>query len=205
MVDKTTDNKLRIIGLYISNYSAQCHVREMAKLTRKNHVTLLPHLKELEKDRIIVPKKMGKNKSYLLNFDNIITKSYLLLAETVKAILYLEEVFLVKKITAEIFNLKLDGTFILFGSYAKKTFKKDSDIDIFYIGEIKEKEIKEIRKIGKTYGKIINAKKSAINDFESGLRSKDPLITEVIKNHILLQNPEQFIDALWRYYNEIKR
>lgn len=205
MVDKTTDNKLRIISLYISNYTAQYHVREMAKLTRKSHVTLLLHLKELEKDRVLVTKMEGKNKVHSLNLDNIITKSYLILAETVKAILYLEDVFLVKKITTEIFNLKLYGTFVLFGSYAKKTFKEDSDIDIFYIGEIKEKEIQEIRKIGKTYGKMINLKKSTINNFESGVRNKDTLITEIIKNHILLQNPEQFIDTLWRYYYGIKR
>lgn len=205
MVDKTTDNKLRIISLYISSYTAQYHVRWMAKLTRKSHVTLLLHLKELKKDRVLVTRILGKNKVYSLNFDNIITKSYLHLAETVKAISYLEEIFLIKKIATEIFSLKLRGTFILFGSYAKKTFKEDSDIDIFYIGEIKEKEIQEIKKIGKTYGKMINIKKSAINNFESGIRNKDPLITEIIKNHILLQNQEQFIDALWRYYNEIRR
>ena len=36
MVDKTTDNKNRIISLYRPNYLAQFHVREMAKLTKKS-------------------------------------------------------------------------------------------------------------------------------------------------------------------------
>ena len=91
------------------------------------------------------------------------------------------------------------------GSYAKRTFKEDSDIDLFYLGLIKEKEIQEIKKIGKTYGKVINIKKSTFTNFESGIRKKDPLIIEIIKNHILLQNPEPFVNALWRYYHEIRR
>lgn len=204
MVDKTTDNKLRIISLFRSNYLAQYHVRGMAKLTKKSHVTLLPHLKALENDKILAAKTIGKNKVYSLNFDNLIAKDYLLFAETSESIMYLEEIFLIKKILSEIFSLNLAGTLVLFGSYAKRTFKEDSDIDLFCIGKITSEEIQEISAIGKTYGKIINMKKSTLKSFELGLRMKDPLITEIIKSHILLQNSEAFIDALWRYYGEIR-
>lgn len=203
MVDKTTDNKLKIISIYISNYLAQYHIREMARLLKKSHVTLLPHLKELESDKILAAQTIGKNKAYSLNLHNLLAKNYLFLAETVESITYLGEIFLIKKITSEIFNLRLDGTIILFGSYAKRTFKEDSDIDLFYVGQIGEKEIQQIKNIGKTYGKNINIKKSGIKAFESGLRTKDYLTIEIIKNHILLQNAEIFINALWRYYNEI--
>jgi len=174
----------------------------MAKLTKKSHVTLLPHLKALEKDKILISKTIGKNRQYSLNFENIITKNYVLLSETVATTSFLEQIFLIKKITKEIFNLNLSGTIILFGSYAKKTFKEDSDIDIFYLGEITDKEIQNIKKIGKTYGKTINVKKSTLKNFELGLRKKDPLIIEIIKTHLILQNPEQFINYLWRYYYE---
>lgn len=202
MVEKTTNNKLRIINLFRSDYLAQFHVREMAKLTKKSHVTLLPHLKALEKDKILISKTVGKNKVYSLNFENIITKNYLTLSETVETTAFLEQIFLIKKITKEIFNLNLAGTIILFGSYAKRTFKEDSDIDLFYLGQITDKEIQNIKKVGKTYGKTINVKKSTLKNFELGLRKKEPLIIEIIKNHIILQNPEQFINALWRFYDE---
>ncbi|MBU0457153.1 MAG: nucleotidyltransferase domain-containing protein [Nanoarchaeota archaeon] len=202
MVEKTTNNKIKIIDLFRSNYLAQFHVREMAKLTKKSHVTLLPHLKDLEKDKILTPKTIGKNKIYSLNFDNIITKNYLTLSETVATTIFLEQIFLIKKITTEIFNFSFSGTIILFGSYAKKTFKEDSDIDLFYLGQITDKEIQNIKKISKIYGKTINVKKSTLKNFELGLRKKDPLIIEIIKNHVILQNPEQFINSLWRFYNE---
>jgi predicted nucleotidyltransferase len=202
MVEKTTNVKLEIIGLFRSDYLAQFYVREMAKLIKKSHVTLLPHLKTLEKDRILISKTSGKNRVYSLNFENIVTKSHLILSETVETAVFLENVFLIKKITTEIFNLNLSGTVIMFGSYAKETFSKESDIDLFYLGEISGKELQDVKNIGKTYGKTINVKKSTIKDFETGLRKKDHLIIETIKNHVILQNPEQFVNVLWRFYDE---
>lgn len=202
MVEKTTNTKIGVISLFRSDYLVQFHVREMAKLTKKSHVTLLPHLKALKKDKILTVKTVGKNKVYSLNFENIITKNYLNLSETVETTAFLEQIFLIKKITKEIFNLNLSGTIILFGSYVKKTSHEDSDIDLFYLGQINDKEIQNIKNIGKTYGRTINVKKSTLKNFELGLRKKDPLIIEIVKNHIILQNPEQFINALWRYYDE---
>ncbi len=204
MVDKTTDNKFRILRLYRSNYLAQYHTREMARLTKKSHVTLLPHLNALEKEKILRAKIIGKNKVYTINLDNLLTKSYLVISELVDSILYQERVFIIKKITAEVFKLNLPGSSILFGSYAKRTFKEDSDIDVFYLGELKEEEITRIKGIGKIYGKIINLKTATVKNFENGLRKKDALIVEVLKHHYILQNPDMFINALWRYYDEIR-
>ncbi len=202
MVEKITNNKLEIISLFKTNYLEKYHAREIAKLLNKNHATLLPHLKSLEKDKILKSKKSGKNKEYFLNFENIITKNYLLFSELLETTRYLEENFLIKKITEEIFNLNLKGTIILFGSYAKKTYKEDSDIDLFYLGRIKDKDVKKIKSIGKIYGKIINIKKTTLKNFKTGLKNKDPLIIEIIKNHIILQKPEEFINTLWRHYDE---
>ncbi|MBI5393494.1 nucleotidyltransferase domain-containing protein [Candidatus Woesearchaeota archaeon] len=204
MVDKTTSCKLKIISLYHSDYRAVYHVREMAKLTKKSHVTLLPHLVSLEKDKIIISKTAGKNKVYSLNLENILTKDYLIISELAESIQFQEEVFLIKKIITEIVKLNLAGVVILFGSYAKKTFDEKSDIDLFYLGELNEAQNKKIKEIGYIYGKTINLKTAALPNFEKGLRNKDPLIIEIIKNHILLQNRELFINAIWRHYYEIR-
>ena len=204
MVNKTTSNKLNIISLYRSNYLVQYHTREIAKLVKKNHVTLLPHLRALEKDKFLIAKTIGKNKVYALNLDNILTKNYLIMGELVESILFQEQVFLIKKMTTEISKLNLSGSLVLFGSYAKKTFKEDSDIDLFCLGELKESEIAKIKAIGKTYGRTINLKTATIQNFESGLRKKDALIMEILKYHFILQNSDTFINALWVYYHEIK-
>lgn len=204
MVEKITNTQLLIINLYKSDYLANFHVREMAKLLKKSHVTLLPHLRILEKDKILTSKTIGKNKTYSLNLNNIITKNYISIAETSETTIFLKQIFLIKKITHEMFNLNLQGTIILFGSYAKKTYHDESDIDIFYLGNITDKELNKIKQIGELYGKKINVKKASLKNFETALREKDALVIEIIKNHIILQNPEQFINALWRYYHEKK-
>jgi len=204
MVDKATNNKLGILSLYRANYLAQYHTREMAKLTKKSHVTLLPHLNTLEKDKVLTAKMAGKNKVYTLNLDNVLTKNYIIISELFESINYQEQVFLIKKITTEISKLNFLGSFILFGSYAKKTFKEDSDIDLFYLGELKETDTTKIKAVGKTYGKIINLKTATSENFESGLRKKDALIMEILKYHVILHNPDIFINALWRYYHEIR-
>src|SRR3989338_6280763 len=197
MVDKTTNSKLKILSLYHSNYLAQHHIREMAKLIKKSHVTLLPHLNALEKDKVLIAKIIGKNKVYSLNLGNILTKNYIIISELFESVLYQEQVFLIKKITTEISKLNLSGSLVLFGSYAKKTFKEESDIDLFYLGELKEAEIIKIKAIGKTYGKTINLKIAILQNFENGLRKKDALIVEILKYHIILHNPDNFINALW--------
>ena len=133
----------------------------------------------------------------------ILTKNHIIISELFESINYQEQVFLIKKINTEISKLNPSGSIILFGSYAKKTFKEDSDIDLFYLGELKEMDMIKIKAIGKTYGKTINLKTTTSENFESGLRKKDALIMEIIKYHVLLQNTDAFINALWRYYHEI--
>ena len=204
MVDKITNTTLQILRLYRLNYAAQYYVREIAKLTGKSHVTLLPHLHRLEKDKILTSRTLGKNKMYSLNLHNIMAKQYLLLAEVMESTEYWGEIFVIKKLTTELFTLGLSGAVILFGSYAKRTFHKDSDIDLLYIGTITEDEIQKIKEIGTIYGKIINIKNSTLEHFEAGLRRRDALLTEIVKNHLLLHNGELFINSLWRYFNEIK-
>ena len=38
-------------------------------------------------------------------------------------------------------------------------------------------------------------------EFEGLLKKKDPLLKEIIKNHIVLIGGEYFVDNIWRYYN----
>ena len=204
MVDKTTNIKLLILKQYLSNYLAQYHVRELAKIIGKSHVTLLPHLNSLEEGKVLNQKKAGKNKIFSLNLDNPVTRNYILAAEGIETAKFLEQSFLIKKVFNDIFKLKLEGAIMLFGSYAKKTQKADSDIDILYIGEISELQTEYIKKAGQIYGKKINVKKTSAANFEDAIRKKDNLIIEIIKNHIILQNAEMFVNTLWRYYNEIK-
>ena len=205
MVDKITDYKLKIISLYKSDYIEEYHVREMAKLIGTSHVTLLPHLKDLEEEKILISEKKGRNKVYTLNFDNILAKEYLIMAEKYHSLCYLEGNFLIKKITQELQKLNLNSLILLFGSYAKGTETKVSDIDLFILEKPGQKTKEDIKNIGIIYGKEINIKSVSYKNFNKTLKNKDTLILEIIKNHITLQNSEIFINYLWKYYDEKRK
>ncbi len=117
---------------------------------------------------------------------------------------HLKRTLLIRKVNEELFRMNSEGIIVLFGSYAKGNYTKDSDIDLFYVGKIEDAGVLEIRDIGKVYGKTINVKMLSLHLFENAVRRKDPLVREVIKNHVLLQNPHQFVNILWRYYDEIR-
>ncbi len=204
MVEKITNWKLKVISLYRGDYTASFYLREFAKLLNTSHATLTPHLESLEKDRILVSKEIGKNRTFFLNFDNILAKNFIAMAERYETTNYLDRVFLLKKIYKELLKLNLQGSIIIFGSYAKGYKTDVSDIDIFYLGDIDKKKVEKIKRIGKIYGKEINVKKMNLKKFKKGLREGNRLIKEVIKGHIILNNLDSFIDALWRYYEEIK-
>ncbi len=204
MVEIPSRLALQIVALFRADYRRQYYVREIALLVGRSHSTILPYLGELEKERVLTAKSIGKIKVYSLNMDSMIAREYLSMAEAQATIEYLKKTLLIRKVNEELFKMNLEGAIILFGSYAKGNYTSNSDIDLFYLGKIDDVNVTKIRNLRRIYGKTINIKTLNRRLFENAVRRKDPLVKEVIKNHVLLQNPEQFINILWRYYNEIK-
>ncbi len=204
MVEIPSRLALQIVALFRADYRQQYYVREIALLVGRSHSTILPYLKELEKERVLTAKSIGKIRAYSLNMDSIIAREYLSMAEAQVTIEHLKKTLLIRKVNDELFRMNPEGTIILFGSYAKGNYTKDSDIDLFYLGDIADADVLRMRDIGKIYGKTINVKMLSRHLFENAVRGKDPLVREVINNHVLLQNPLQFINILWRYYDEIR-
>ena len=201
MVENINDINLGIIALYRGDYLNQFHIREMSRLIGKSHVSLLPYLKRFEKDKILIPKQVGKSKVYSINFNNNKVREFLSFSEKKKTLELLNKEFFVSKIYDEFIN-SLDGCLILFGSYAVGDYTKESDIDLLYIGYIKEKEKKKILEFGKTYKKEIHLVSMSLKQFKEQLLKHSSLIKEVVKNHIILYNQDIFINEIWRYFYE---
>jgi predicted nucleotidyltransferase len=202
MEEKATNYPFAILNLYRTDYTTNLHVRAIAKQLTVSHVTILPYLKRLEKNKILISRKVGKNKEYSLNLSNVLTKYYLTVTEELATIRHLEKNFLIKKIADHLISLDIMGPLILFGSYAKDYATQASDIDLLYIGNFPENREEQIEKFGKTFGKEINVKTCTMANFSDGLRTSDNLIKEIVKNHIVLQNSDAFVSLLWTYYAE---
>lgn len=192
-----TQTTLKVIGLYTNDYKKSLHIREIARKTDVDVKSIQIQLKKLEKINILSSVTRGKNKEFSLN-QNIITRYYLIMAECFTVITYLKRHFLIKKMFSEL-DSHIDGMVVLFGSYAKGGYTKESDIDLFVIGT-QRVDKKIIQKTSDVIGRDINVKYSSREQFLNGLSRSDPLVKEVVLNHIVLKGADKFCQILWRNY-----
>lgn len=204
MVENINNMKLDIIALFRDNYLAKLHIRQMARMLEKSHVSLLPYLKELEKERVLISKEIGKNKEYSLNLNNNQVREFLALAEKKKSLELLNQEIFIRKIYEEFLKLDLNGTLVLFGSCASKTHTKESDIDLMYLGDLNEIKARKIKEIGVIYQKKMHFMHVPFNRFRIQLSKHDFLTKEIVKNHVILCNHDLFINEVWRHYLERK-
>lgn len=189
MYDKLniTENHLHALSLFTNGFDREYYIREAEKLLKISPRTAQLILNDLENKGIIASKTKGKIKAYALRRSSI-SQRYMIFAEQYKATIFLEKNLIIKEIIEKI-SPSIKGIGIIFGSYANGTANKDSDLDIFVAGEYDERKI---RKISKTYGFEINAKRYPLKTFEKNFAS-DILLKEILKNHIVFLNSEQFI------------
>jgi uncharacterized protein len=182
-----TENHLKIISLFTKSFDKSHYIREVSKLLKISPRTAQIILSDLEKKAVLESKIMGKIKTYKLK-NNQISNEYLIFCEQYKKIAFLESNSLIKEIISQI-SQYIEGISIIFGSYSNYTKKKESDLDIFIIGKYNEKEINKISKI---YDLEINIKQYPMRIFKQEIK-KDPLLKEIISNHIILSGSEEFI------------
>lgn len=194
-INQTT---LKILALYASDYSKALHVRQVSREIGVDVKSVLIQLKKLEKANILTSTIKGRNKEYRLNLGNSIVRYYMTMAESFVTIRYLQDNFLIKKVAGEVGRLA-DEPILLFGSFAKGQATKDSDIDLFIITD-KKVDRKMFLEVGKVVDRDVNVQYDGRGQFLKGLQDKDPLLTEVVSNHIVLKGADEFCDIMWRYY-----
>ncbi len=160
------------------------HLRGIAKQLNGSHSTVLRKSNKLVKENVLDYKREGKNKVFSVK-KNLQAKNYIFNAERYKLIKLLKnypELSVIIEDALRAVEEKLVKIVILFGSYAKFTAKKDSDIDVYV--ETRSRKVKESAEA--VHSKI----KVKIGDFDPDSQ----LIKEIIKNHIILRGVEEFYE-----------
>ncbi|MCK5023573.1 MAG: nucleotidyltransferase domain-containing protein [Candidatus Aenigmarchaeota archaeon] len=194
MYDKLniTENHLRVLSLFTDGYDRGYYIREVEKLLKISPRTAQLILDDLENKGILESKTIGKIKMYELK-RNSSSQRYMTFTEQYKAITFFEKNLLIKEIVEKT-NKFISGMGFIFGSYAKGNANKDSDLDIFVAGKCDKEGIK---KVSKTYGIEISVKCYPLKIFEKGLVN-DILIKEMLKNHVVFLNAEQFVKLVMK-------
>ncbi len=185
-----TENGLQIISLFTDGFDREYHIREVEKLLRISPRTAQLILEDLENKGIIESKLRGKIKSYKLK-TNELSRRYLAFVEQYKSIAFMGQNLLVKE-AIEKMSPFIEGIGIIFGSYAKGTFNKGSDLDIFVAGAYNKEEV---RKVSEYLGIEISIKCYPLKTFEKNVY-QDILLKEVLKNHIVFKKVELFIEKV---------
>ena len=159
------------------------HGRRLSKKINVSLTTVQRSLHELEHQNAVDFDMEGKNKVYKLK-RNIIAGKYVFGAESYKLLKLLELYPYLEPIIEDIARKSSSSPVALFGSYAKFSASKDSDIDIYVEGHKKrEKEVLE----------NISSK---VNVKLGGFDLKSLLIKEIIKDHVIIKGVEEFYERL---------
>jgi len=159
------------------------HLRELARTISEPHATVLRRLNHLRELGILDYKKEGKNNIYSLK-DNLLARQWIYQAENHKLVKLIKNYPELSIILEEIIKNCKEELIVLFGSYAKFSADKNSDIDIYI-----ETNNHEIKSKLKNINSKINVK-TGLFDLNS------LLIKEIIKNHVIIKGTEKFYEKI---------
>lgn len=172
------DYKIQIVEALLKKEN---HVRGLAKELNTNQTTIARKTKELYQENAADFQMEGKNKVFHLK-KTLEAKQYAYIAELHKLKEALQKYPRLRLITENIRKNPKITLALIFGSYAKGTAHKDSDIDLYL--ETKDKKLKE-------EVELLDSKLSV----KIGLY--DPsnlLIKEIEKNHLLIKGIEVYYE-----------
>ena len=182
------DNKLKIIKLLEENKQG-LHIRELSRLASTGLPNIKRYLDILEKEKTVTKEKKGN----LIN----ITLRY-----APKTITYLKQIHyeifseLPSKIQIAITDflkelIQKPLIVLVFGSYAKANFNKDSDIDILLVYQELKNE-KAIENIAKAISDKTNTKLSPIyldyESFKKNFLDKNHNFSNELRNGVIVLN-----------------
>jgi len=185
MLDILTKSKIRqkIILLFIYNPEKSYYINEIARLVKTSSGTAQRELNKLVKEGFLIKKDKSKKQVYYsLNKANpLLSEIKIIVDKTIGIEHLLQEELKKEKNIAFAF---------LFGSYVKDDFNFDSDIDLFVIGDIKDKELYDkIRKVEDKINRQIDYHLSTLKEFKENL-TKNFFYKDVVKKCDLIIGDE---------------
>lgn len=163
----------------LSLLKKEVHGRGLAKELGTSLTRIQSILNDLRENNVLDYNNVGKNHIYFIK-KNLVSRSYILSAENYKFARVFSKYSFLEPLFEDIIKKSNSKLIILFGSYAKGTSRKDSDVDV-YIESVDEK---------------IKVAVEDINDLISvkiGKFDKDVLLVkEIIKNHVIIRGGEEF-------------
>lgn len=182
-------SEIKILKLLLNNKEQKFTIKKIAERTEINYRIAYEKALQLEKEGLIKITKVGNSKlcEFIYKFDNNVFEAEY---ERRKELFKNKNFLVLQRRLAE---LKFPFIALLFGSQAKGTATKHSDIDILTIGG-DEKEIKITLSL---LPEEIHLTTLTYKDFIHMAKSKEfTVVSEAIKNNIILVGIEEYYRLL---------
>jgi len=173
----------KILVRFFSDESRRFYINEMARLTGTTQGTCRRELNRLVDMGILTTSREGNLLYYTVNKQHPLYKEFRSIIQKTIGI----EAMLRNALS----RVKGLVYAFIFGSYAKKEFRHESDIDVVIIGTISEDRlIKVFRDIEKVTDREFNYHMYTLGEFKRKLRSNS-FLKNIIKDYIMISGDER--------------
>lgn len=185
-------NELKIMEQFCLYPDVDLYPAFIASKSKLNVSSISRKIRSLSNQNVLRYKLSGRMKLFSLNFDELNCKYKLIETEAARTQDFLNKYTAFKSFLKSV--PLLTGCMVLFGSFSKGTETDESDVDILSVSDQDAKLPQYLLK------NDIHQINLSNNYFEESLIKKEPLILEVLHNHIVLQNPGRFVEMWWGAY-----
>jgi len=173
-------------------------IKVLQKRTGYSYERAYSYLKSLAEKEAIIKKTVGKTIVYSLNFNNMSAKRAYWFYATKKASDFSNKKVDILTGLSELPEEELEF-YAIFGSYAKGTERKESDIDLLCVTSNKEKIETAIASIKRRYGLDIHAVIMPSSEFVKIKNENTAFWNDLVKYGIIFKGYELF------YYNAYEK
>lgn len=168
----------RILVRFFADESRRFYINEMARLIGTTQGTCRRELNKLVDMGLLMTSREGNLQFYHVNKKNPLYEEFKTIIQKTIGIEALLKVAL-ERVAG------INFAFV-FGSYAKKDFRPESDIDMAVVGDVKEELLMRILKnIEKTIGREINYHIYTEKEFKEKIKANS-FVRNIIKDYIMV-------------------
>ncbi len=184
----------KILELMLSNHKKEHNINEISKETGLNYRLTYEEIIKMEQEGLIKTENKGKSRYSRLDIESDPQLFAFIESRRAEKVMKKKQF---KVIMQELKKLKTKlYVLILFGSHAKRTANRRSDIDLLFVAEDADNFERDVQRVTKILSYPLHINVIDQDMWNEMVKEKDNVVTETIKNHIVLHGAESYIELI---------